>query len=70
MSFFQSRKTDLCELCLRANKLKLKIIQTDEEKNLITIYKNHVQNAEKQRNSLKLDLKNLLCQNNKRIYVL
>ena len=53
------KKTDLCELCLRGKRLESKIIQTIEEKNLIILYRNHLQNAERQRNSLKLNLINI-----------
>jgi hypothetical protein len=53
------KKTDLCELCLRGKRLESKIIQTNEEKNLIILYRNHLQNASRQRNSLKLDLINI-----------
>lgn len=53
------KKTDLCELCLKAKKLESKIIQTNDEKNLILLYKNHLYNAKNQRNSLKLNLQNL-----------
>ena len=54
-----SKKTDLCELCWNAKKIEKKQVKSEQENNLLLLYKNHKENAFMQRMAMKYDIENL-----------
>ena len=62
------KKTDLCELCVFAKKIETKNIKTEEEDNLLLLYRNHLENAKAQRNALKTDIQ--IIKDNQAIVIL
>ena len=54
-----SKKTDLCELCWNEKKIEKKQVKSEQENNLLLLYKNHKENAFMQRMAMKYDIENL-----------
>ena len=51
-----SKKTNLCELCLAAKRVSFKEEKTEEEKKLLILYENHLENSISQRRAFKEDI--------------
>ena len=58
--FYHLKKTNLCELCLATKRVSFKEENTKEEKQLLILYENHLENSIAQRRAFKEDILKLI----------